>query len=268
MSRHGRQRVSIQGLLLDLDGVLYSDDRLIEGAVASIDWLQSHAVPFRYITNTSTKTPQELQKRLRSLGLPATSENIFSAVQATEEWLRREGIKRIAPLVRASVEKMLAGDFEIDRLRPEAVVIGDIGEAWDYSLLQQAFQWLVDGARLVCVHRNRYSRVGDTLSLDIGAFVVALEYAAQAEAAVVGKPSAAFFHAACASFSLPPEQVAVVGDDIDADVGGGRAAGCLGILVETGKFRSDLVARSGIRPDFQIASIADLPELLSGASGR
>lgn len=269
MSKSRDNSLLFRGVLLDLDGVLYSDDTLIEGAVASIRWLQSHALPFRYITNTSTKTPEQLQAGLEKLGLPADTKTIFSAVQATEAWLVEHSIRRIAPLVRDSVTEMLARRFKIDKKTPQAVIVGDIADAWDYQLLQQAFEWLLQGAQLISIHRNRYSRAGDKLILDIGAFVTALEYAAQIEAVVVGKPSGAFFNAACASMSLPAEQVVVVGDDIEADVGGAQAAGCSGIMVETGKYRAELVKRSGIQPDFQIASIADLPELLQSApAGR
>ncbi|TCK09402.1 TIGR01458 family HAD-type hydrolase [Marinobacterium mangrovicola] len=265
MSQDPQRSGSIRGVLLDLDGVLYTGDSLIEGAVASIDWLQAQGLPFRYITNTSTQTREQLQSRLEKLGLPVDVSIIFSAVQATEAWLNDQGITRVAPLVNNSVAERLSEGFQIDRERPEAVIIGDIGDAWDYALLQQAFEWLLDGARLVAIHHNRYSRSGNKLVLDIGAFVVVLEYAAQTQAVVVGKPSVAFFHAACDSLSLSPEEVVVVGDDIDADVGGAQEAGCIGVLVETGKYRAELVKRSGVRPDFQIVSIAKLPELLAAA---
>ncbi|WP_432694949.1 TIGR01458 family HAD-type hydrolase [Marinobacterium sp. YM272] len=258
----GGRRDDIRGVLLDLDGVLYVDDVLIEGTLDVIDWLQGQSLPFRYITNTSTKTREQLAAHLADLGLPVGPESVFSAVQATQTWLAEQGISRIAVIVNDSVRGSLAASFEIDETAPEAVVIGDIGTAWDYARLNRAFQWLVNGARLVCIHRNRYWKTGDSLALDIGAFVAGLEYAAQVEAVVIGKPANAFFQAACASLGLQPAEVAVVGDDVESDIGGAIKAGCTGVLVETGKYRPELVKRSGITPDYQIASIAKLPELL------
>lgn len=260
--RNGLCGENVHGVLLDLDGVLYVDDVLVDGAVASINWLNSHALPFRYITNTSTQTREELEARLKAMGLPVSPESVFSAVQATQCWLQEQGVTRVAPLVKESVRDALAASFELDELTPEAVVIGDIGDAWDYSCLNQAFQWLIGGAKLVCIHRNRYWKTGDGLALDIGAFVAALEYAAQVEAIVIGKPSAAFFEAACQSLGFTPAQVLVIGDDVESDIGGAQAAGCRGLLVETGKYNAELVERSGVVPDGQIASIAALPELL------
>ncbi|WP_343222595.1 TIGR01458 family HAD-type hydrolase [Marinobacterium ramblicola] len=257
-----------KGLLLDLDGVLYVDDKLIQGAVTTIDWLNAQRLPFRYITNTSTKTRDQLLAKLERLGLPVREEQVFSAVQASEAWLEAQSISRIAALVCDSVRLSLQERFEFDESTPEAVLIGDIGQAWDYDRLNQAFHWLLAGAKLVCVHRNRYWRTGDGLSLDIGAFVAALEYAADVQAVVIGKPSVSFFRAACDSMGLSPEQVLVVGDDVETDVGGGQSCGCQGVLVETGKYHPDLVARSAVVPDCLLRSIADLPALLGGCAGN
>lgn len=256
-----------KGVLLDLDGVLYIDDRLVDGAIDAIDWLNSHTVPFRYITNTSTKTRDQLFAKLDGLGLPVREEQVFSAVQASEAWLQSQSISRIAALVSDSVRLRLAEHFEFDEQAPEAVLIGDIGDAWNYDRLNRAFHWLLGGARLVCVHRNRFWRTGGGLSLDIGAFVAALEYAADTQAVVIGKPSEAFFRAACDSMGLKPEDVLAVGDDIEADVGGAQSSGCTGALVKTGKYHPELVAGSRVQPRYLIESIADLPELLGSSSG-
>ncbi len=75
------------------------------------------------------------------------------------------------------------------------------------------------------------------MSLDAGPFVVALEYALGREATVLGKPSADFFRAALDSLGCGPEQAVMVGDDVEADVGGALAAGIAGLLVRQGKYR-------------------------------
>jgi ribonucleotide monophosphatase NagD (HAD superfamily) len=76
---------------------------------------------------------------------------------------------------------------------------------------------------------------------------------------MIGKPSAAFFRAALKHLGLPPEQVALVGDDIDSDIAGAQSLGMVGILVKTGKYRRDYAERSAVKPDLQLRSFADLP---------
>ena len=101
----------------------------------------------------------------------------------------------------------------------------------------------MDGAELIALQKNRYWETSEGLSLDAGPFVSALEYATGREAEVVGKPSPAFFELALGELGVSADRAAMVGDDVEADVGGAMDAGLAGILVRTGKYREDLVAR-------------------------
>jgi ribonucleotide monophosphatase NagD (HAD superfamily) len=100
------------------------------------------------------------------------------------------------------------------------------------------------------------------LMLSAGPFVTALEYATGKEAICVGKPSPAFFSTALEGFGIAASDTAMVGDDIETDIGGAQRCGMQGILVRTGKFREDLLASSGVHPDLVIDSVADLPRIL------
>ena len=145
----------------------------------------------------------------------------------------------------------------------DAVIVGDLGDRWDYEVLNRAFRRLMDGAALIALQKNRYWETAKGLSLDAGPFVSALEYATGLEAEVMGKPSAAFFELALGELGVSADHAAMVGDDVEADVAGAMDAGLAGILVTTGKYREDLVRESGIEPTAVADSIADVPRLLS-----
>lgn len=81
-------------------------------------------------------------------------------------------------------------------------------------------------------------------------------------AIVIGKPSPDFFEMALKDMGLAASEVALVGDDIDSDVGGGQRAGLTGILVKTGKFRESDLAESKIQPDAILESVSELPAAL------
>ncbi|MEN8259676.1 MAG: HAD hydrolase-like protein, partial [Pseudomonadota bacterium] len=119
------------------------------------------------------------------------------------------------------------------------------------------------GAELIAIHKNRFWQTDFGLKMDIGGFVVALEYASGKPALTIGKPSADFFRMALKSMDLSASDVAIIGDDIDSDVGGAQAVGMTGILVKTGKFREEYVAQSRVTPDWVIDSIRELPAFLS-----
>ncbi len=255
----------IGGLLLDMDGVLYVGSRKIDGASETLDFLRQNRIPFRFITNTTTRTPQALLEKLEALGFEADSDEIFTAVSATLGYLRSRGTPSCFLLLRDEV-KVMFDEFEEDRECPEFVVIGDIGASWSYDTLNAVFNMLMRGSNLICMHRNKYWQDEDGLRMDIGAFVAALEYVSSKEALVIGKPSPTFFQQAISSLGLPPAEVAIVGDDIDSDVGGGQACGLQGVLVQTGKFRQDYLDRSRTKPAAVIGSIKDLPKLLGHES--
>ncbi|MES2626609.1 MAG: TIGR01458 family HAD-type hydrolase [Pseudomonadota bacterium] len=249
------------GLLLDMDGVLYIGNQLIPGALETLRELRGRGLPFRFITNTSTRTPAQLLSQLHTLGIKAHAEEIFTAVTATVQYLQSLGSPRCYFLVNDNIRSSFFG-FREDRVAPDVIVIGDIGDRWNYVLLNDLFNMLMRGSKMVCLHRNRYWETEGGLCMDIGAFVAALEFVSGQSARVIGKPAPEFFLQALASVGLPPEQVAVVGDDIDSDIGGAQNYGLRGILVKTGKYREALVNHSGIRPDYVIDSIAELPAFL------
>ena len=79
---------------------------------------------------------------------------------------------------------------------------------------------------------------------------------------IIGKPSPDFFQIALDDMALKSSEVAIIGDDIDVDVGGGQQVGLEGILVKTGKYRQSYAEASAIKPNLIIDSIADLPKAL------
>ena len=253
--------VPFAGLLLDMDGVLYVGNQLIPGTRETLAELRGRGIPFRFITNTSTRTPAQLLAKIQTLGISARPEEMFTAVTATVQYLESLDSPRCYFLVDENILSCFYG-FRENAIDPDVIVIGDIGNRWNYVLLNNLFNMIMRGSKLVCLHRNRFWETEAGLCMDIGAFVAALEFVSGKQARVIGKPAPEFFLQALISLDLPPEQVAVVGDDIDSDIGGAQNYGLCGILVKTGKYREALVTHSGVRPDYLIESIADLPALL------
>jgi len=255
--------------LLDLDGTLYAGEAAIPGAVETLGRIRARGVPFRLVTNTTSRSRAMLVDRLRGLGIDTQAEEIFTAPLAGVSLARQAGYHLVAPFVpQAALEDMtaldlLGGTFNRPAAslpgRPDAVIVGDLGERWTYALLQEAFEYLMAGAALIALSRDRYWLRDDRLALDAGPFVAGLEYAAGTTALVAGKPSPAFFAAALASLGLESsDHAAMVGDDLWSDVQGAQRAGLQGWLVRTGKFRADALEASGILPDRILSSVAEL----------
>jgi len=244
---------------MDLDGTLYTNNGPIEGAREALERLDQAGGTYRFITNATHEPRRRITVHLKALGFPAREAAIFTPATAVAEQLRREGVS-CYPLLDASLLEDLEG-IPITDDSPGCVLVGNLGEGFTYERLDAAFRHLMAGADLIALSKNRYwQTAGGGLSLDAGPFVAALEYASGKSAIGVGKPERAFFELALENLGLPSEEVAMVGDDPELDVGGAQAAGLRGILVETGRYKRG--TESPFRPDLVLESVAQLPEAL------
>lgn len=225
---------SLHGVLLDLSGVLYVGEQPLAGAVEALHRLLETGLPVRYVTNTTRKPRTRIVQALAAMGFPITARDVFTPTQAALDYLQRHSL-RPHLLVHADLRDEFAG---LDTHAPNAVVLGDAARDFSYAHLNQAFRLLMDGAQLLALGDNRYFREADGLSLDIGPFKSALEYAADTRARVLGKPAQSFFLQAVEALGCAPGQAVMVGDDAVADVGGALRAGLRGVLVRTGKYRA------------------------------
>ena len=223
----------IDALLLDLSGVLYVGDEVVPGAVDAVARAQRADCAVRFVTNTSQKPRSALLARLDQLGFDVQDDQLFTAVDAAHQWFA-EHDRRPYCLVHEAIRDEF-DDF--DQNDPDAVLVADAAEGFTYAALNRAFQLCVEGAPLLAVGYNRYFRDGDELLLDAGAFVRALEFAADVEALILGKPSAEFFRQVLASTGAEPDRALMIGDDVFGDVEGALNAGLEGCLVRTGKYR-------------------------------
>lgn len=249
------------GLLIDLDGTIWEDDELIPGAAEAVAAMRAAGLPLRFVTNTTRMTRSALAEKLERLGIPSEPDDVFTATLAAVIWLRQTELRRVSVYLPKQTFEEFAG-FELVDEEPEVVVVGDLGREWTFDVMNRAFLSLLAGAEFLALHRNRYWKTEGDLALDAGAFVAALEYAANRSATLVGKPSAPLFIAAARSIGLDVEDVAMVGDSIRNDVAGAQAVGAMGILVRTGGFQPDQLTRSPNQPDLLVESVAALPDLL------
>lgn len=259
----------MRGILFDLDGVFYVGEHLIDGALDTLKWCETQAIPYLFITNTTSRPPQAIVSKLEKFGIHTEVTRIISPPVATVQYLQIHGLQRVSLYI-AEETRHLFTDFDIieSDARVDAVIVGDMGEAWDYATLNRALRQLMQQPppRLIALGMTRYWQAPDGLRLDAGAFVTAFEYASGIKPIVLGKPAAEFFHTALAQLGVAAANAVMIGDDIRGDIEGAQAAGLHGVLVRTGKFReADLSGQ--ITPDVVIDSIAELPAWWSAQGG-
>jgi HAD superfamily hydrolase (TIGR01458 family) len=255
----------IDGVLLDIDGVLAVSWEPLPGAVDALAWLRSNDVPFRLITNTTTKTRSDLAGTLRDAGFDVRDDELITAVVATAEYLRsNHASARCFVLSDGDASADLEG-IELSELDDADVIVLGANEDFTYPTMNRIFARLTAGATLVGMHRNLYWRTSHGLELDSGAYIAGLEEATGRAAVICGKPTGPYFDAALAMLGVPPERAIMVGDDVVNDVRGAQVLGIRGVLVQSGKFLPGDLAKVPAAPDDVLATIADLPNLLDAS---
>src|SRR5947209_11885878 len=193
-------------ILLDVDGVLHVSGNPLPGAADAVRRLRGDGHRLRFVTNTTTRSKADLAAGLEAMGIELDAGEVQTTADAAVEALRG---RRVLALVMHA----LVGDLEGIELvgdNADAVLIGGADDSpetnavFSYMNLARAFAELELGADLYCMHRNRWWQTQRGPLLDSGCYVAGLEYAAQTEATVLGKPSPAYFDAACEALDAEP----------------------------------------------------------------
>jgi HAD superfamily hydrolase (TIGR01458 family) len=259
---------SMPAILLDVDGVFHVSGRPIDGVAEAIKQLRLDGHRLRFVTNNTTRSRTDLAEDLRALGVELDDEELETTPRAAARVLAG---KRVLAMTMAAIRSELEG-VELVGEEADAVLLGGADETeetnrvFSYMNLARAFAELEAGAELYCLHKNRWWQTSRGPLLDSGAFVAGLEYAAEVEAIVLGKPSPAFFGAALDALDADAELTWMIGDDLEADIAGAKSCGLRTILVRTGKFREETLTNALVKPDAVVDSLSDVPGYLADAS--
>jgi ribonucleotide monophosphatase NagD (HAD superfamily) len=225
----------IDTVLLDLDGTLYVGSQVVPGAPEAVRWLRAQGLTVRFCTNTDSIPPAALADRLARLGLPATEEELVTPVAVAAQRFASTDEARVLAVAADGVRQLLAGCLAGpgDRVTHVPVADPSYGATYD-DLAADIGGGRAVGAATVLVRSGKGDRPSRAPK-DTGRWVRLLEYATGQTARVLGKPSPEFFTAPLDALGRRPQSALVVGDDLAADIGGGRAVGAATVLVRSGK---------------------------------
>jgi len=220
----------------------------------------------RFLTNTTSRSREEVRTILRDAGISVSDEELFTAAVATASFLARSHPRaRCLVLNEGPLDDLEDGGLTLVKPgeRADVVVVGSGGASFSWDNVNAAARAIVDGADLVAMHGTASWMTKNGICVDGGAYVAALERATGRRATVVGKPAPTMFREALASMQVMDTETVMVGDDLANDVVAARQAGLRGVLVRTGKFRAEILEASSEHPDAVLDSIADLPSWLA-----
>jgi 4-nitrophenyl phosphatase len=261
--------LDVRGLLIDLDGVVYTGSQAIPGAPEFVGQARRRGLAFLLVTNNSTTSPEQVAERLAGMGVQVEPAEILTSAQAAMAYVRahsEDRTRRVLVVGEAGLTSAAEGEgLELARDGAEADwVVAGLDRSFDYQKLARATRAIRAGARFVASNADALLPIegGDVLP-GAGSIVAAIRAATGVEPVVVGKPEPAMFEAGLLKLGgLQPGQVAMVGDRLDTDIAGGHAAGLRTILVLSGVTTRELLATSSVQPDGVADDLAGVAGLL------
>lgn len=246
-------------ILIDFDGVIRLENNPVPDAGEFLNFILEHNIPSYIISNSTLKTGKGISQFLVDNDLPFE----VPAMTATDATLHfvDEHYKKVSVYCVDEIKQLFSN--YIDDENPEAIIIGDNGEQWDFHMMNEIFNKVYKGVELVAMHKNKFWSPEGKLSLDAGAFINAIEYASGKTATLIGKPSPIYFHSALDLLGYKKGvEFLMIGDDIDSDIVGAQQAGGKGILIYTGKTEYPLNDDEKIKPDFEAQNLMDVIEII------
>ncbi|PID60330.1 MAG: hypothetical protein CR986_04185 [Ignavibacteriae bacterium] len=249
-----------QPLLIDFDGVLQIDNKIIEDTKILFDYLKESGRKACILSNSSLYGEEELKEMFNKAKIKIEIP-ILTTVDTSVNYLQNN-YKNAAVYVSENILKYF-NDF-LEYQNPEAVLIGDIGEKWNYTLMQTIFEFINNGAKLIAMHKNNFwQKPGRGIVLDSGTFVHALEFATNKKAKLIGKPSRIYFESALKKIGCSAnEKFIMLGDDLISDMEGAKNLNAETILIYTGKTKPPLSSSEKKDIDYEVKKIKEVVEIL------
>lgn len=247
-------------LLIDFDGVLKIGEKPADDASKFLYYLKQKNIPSYILSNSTLRTSKDLIKFLSDNKIDFDI-SALTAVDATLNYVKKN-YEKISVYCRDSIKNVFK-DIETEN-NPDAVVVGDLGENWNYQTMNEIFRKVHSGADLIAMQKNKFWKPwGDELFMDAGAFISAIEYAADKESILIGKPSPLFFQSALNEMDYKnSEPFLMVGDDIVSDINAAQKIGGKGILVYTGKTKYPLPDDYPEKPDYEAKNLTETIKIL------
>ena len=248
------------GYICDMDGVIYHGNRLLPGVKDFVDWLYKEDKRFLFLTNSSERSPKELQQKLLRLGLDVDESHFYTSALATAKFIHSQAPGCSAYVIGAPglVNALYDAGITMNDVNPDYVVVGETN-SYNYNMIIKAVSLINNGARLVATNSDLTGPSDFGIIPACRALVAPIELATGKKAYFVGKPNPLMMRTGLRLLDVHSEDAAMIGDRMDTDIVAGMESGLMTALVLSGVSTTENIKAFSYRPSIILNGVGDIP---------
>ena len=248
------------GYICDMDGVIYHGNRLLPGVKEFVDWLYKEGKRFLFLTNSSERSPKELQQKLSRLGLDVDESHFYTSALATAKFIHSQAPGCSAYVIGAPglVNALYDAGITMNDVNPDYVVVGETN-SYNYNMIIKAVSLINKGARLVATNSDLTGPSDFGIIPACRALVAPIELATGKKAYFVGKPNPLMMRTGLRLLDVHSEDAAMIGDRMDTDIVAGMESGLMTALVLSGVSTMENIKEFSYRPSVILNGVGDIP---------
>ena len=250
-----------KAFICDMDGVIYHGNRLLPGVPQFIDWLNRNNKKYLFLTNSSERSPRELQQKLKRLGVDVPAEHFYTSALATAAFLHSQCSEGTAYVIGEGglLNALYEAGYSINDINPDYVVVGE-SRTYTFENLTRAVNLVREGAKLIGTNPDLTGPIEKGICPATGSLIAPIEMSTGSKAYFVGKPNPLMMRNALKKLNSTREETVIIGDRMDTDMIAGIESEIDTVLVLSGVSDRENINQFAYRPGLILEGVGDIPE--------
>jgi NagD protein len=247
------------GFIIDMDGVIYHGNKLLPGVNEFLKWLEESQKKYLFLTNSSERTPKELQEKLKRLGITVAEDHFYTSALGTAGFLASQTPNGSAFIIGDAglIHALYSVGYTINNVNPDYVVVGDT-HGYNFEMIEKAVNLVLKGARLIGTNPDESGPVENGITPSTKALIAPIEIATGKKAYFIGKPNPLMMRIALKKLGIRREEAIVIGDRMDTDVRCGLESELDTVLVLSGITAREEINNFPYQPRYVLNGVIDL----------
>jgi NagD protein len=250
---------SKEGFIIDMDGVIYHGNKLLPGILDFLTWLEKSGKKYLFLTNSSERTPKELQEKLKRLGLTVGEDHFYTSALATASFLANQKPNGSAYIIGDAglIHALYSINYTVNNVNPDYVIVGET-HSYNFEKIEIALNLVMRGAKLIGTNSDVSGPIEVGITPSTKALIAPIEIASGKKAYYVGKPNPLMMRSALKRLGVRREDAIVIGDRMDTDIRCGLESEIDTLLVLSGITSREEIDNFPYCPHYVLNGIADL----------